>query len=131
MRPDRRLATVPLLVRDYDEAKTWFVETLDFTVVEDTDLGGGKRWLVVRPRGEGGASVLLARAVTPDQVARIGDQGGGRVMLFLETDDFNRDYAAMRAAGVRFAEEPRDETYGRVAVFTDLYGNRRDLLQRR
>ena len=131
MQPDRRLATVSLLVRDYDEAKEWFVEKLGFTVIEDTALSDGKRWLVVRPRGEGGASILLARAATPDQVVRIGDQSGGRVMLFLETDDFDRDYASMQSAGVRFAEAPRDETYGRVAVFTDLYGNRWDLLQRR
>ncbi len=127
--PDRRLATVALVVRDYDEAKAWFVDKLDFTVAEDTDLGEGKRWLVVKPRGRGGARLLLAKAATPEQTARIGDQTGGRVSFFLETDDFDRDYAAMRGRGVTFLEEPRTEPYATVAVFTDLYGNRWDLIQ--
>jgi catechol 2,3-dioxygenase-like lactoylglutathione lyase family enzyme len=127
--PQRSLATVALVVRDYDEAKAWFVDMLDFVVVEDTDLGDGKRWLVVAPRGQNGARLLLAAAANEAQKARIGDQTGGRVFLFLETDDFERAYAVFRKRGVRFTETPRSERYGKVAVFLDLYGNRWDLLQ--
>jgi catechol 2,3-dioxygenase-like lactoylglutathione lyase family enzyme len=123
----QRLALTALLVADYDEAIAWFTKKLGFELVEDTDQGGGKRWVVVRPRG-GEAAVLLARAVA-DQAALIGRQGGGRVWLFLETDDFARDHAAMSATGVRFAEAPRREPYGTVAVFEDLYGNRWDLIE--
>jgi catechol 2,3-dioxygenase-like lactoylglutathione lyase family enzyme len=123
----RRLALTALLVADYDEAIAWFTANLGFELVEDTDQGGGKRWVVVRPKG-GDAALLLARAVA-DQTALIGRQGGGRVWLFLETDDFARDHAAMSAAGVRFAEAPRREPYGTVAVFEDLYGNRWDLIE--
>src|SRR5262249_26842659 len=115
---------------DYDEAVAYFTGCLRFTVVEDTGLAGGKRWVVVRPSG-GGTALLLARAATPEQAARVGDQTGGRVLLFLRTDDFWRDHREMRSRGVRFAEEPRDEAYGTVAVFVDLYGNRWDLIQPR
>src|SRR4051794_20452853 len=126
MRQD--IAAVALVVRDYDEALAYFTGCLRFAVVEDTPQGGGKRWLVVGPPG-GGTALLLARAATPEQAARVGDQTGGRVFLFLRTDDIWRDYREMKARGVQFAEEPRDEAYGSVAVFLDLYGNRWDLLQ--
>ncbi|MFO1039450.1 MAG: VOC family protein [Geminicoccaceae bacterium] len=124
----RRIAAMALVVRDYDEAKAWFTDVLGFRCVEDTDLGGGKRWVVVAP--EEGPGLLLARAATPEQMARIGDQTGGRVFLFLHTDDFDRDHALWRSRGVRFVEGPRVETYGKVAVFLDLYGNRWDLIER-
>jgi catechol 2,3-dioxygenase-like lactoylglutathione lyase family enzyme len=128
------LSALALLVRDYDAAIDYFVGTLGFELLEDTPLGAGKRWVRVRPSGMPpgtGTSLLLARAATPDQVARIGDQAGGRVFLFLETDDFRRDYERLAGRGVRFIETPREEPYGRVVVFEDLYGNRWDLVQRR
>ena len=124
----RHLALLSLLVEDYDQALAFYVGKLGFSLVEDSDLGGGKRWVVVSP-GPGGSRFLLARAADERQVARVGDQGGGRVWLFLHTDDFTGDHARMSAAGVRFLEEPRHEAYGSVAVFEDLYGNRWDLLQ--
>jgi catechol 2,3-dioxygenase-like lactoylglutathione lyase family enzyme len=124
----QEIAAVAVLVRDYDEAIAYFTGCLRFAVVEDSPLGGGKRWVVVRPPG-GGAALLLAHAASPEQAARVGDQAGGRVFLFLRTDDFWRDYRDMRSRGVRFAEEPRIEAYGTVAVFLDLYGNRWDLVQ--
>ena len=120
---------VALLVRDYDEAIAYYTGRLGFALIEDTPLGDGKRWVVVAPPGGTGTALLLARAATPEQVARVGDQAGGRVFLFLATDDFWRDYRALRSRGVTFAEEPRREAYGTVAVFVDLYGNRWDLLQ--
>ena len=123
-----RLGAVSLLVRDYDEAIAFYVGTLGFDLSEDTDMGGGKRWVTVTPKG-GETSLLLARATTPEQTARIGDQSGGRVWLFLETDDFARDHAAWTAAGVRFREAPRREAYGMVAVLEDLYGNAWDLIE--
>ena len=123
-----RLSTVSLLVGDYDEAIGFFVGKLGFELSEDTDMGGGKRWVRVTPKG-GETSLLLARAVTEEQRAAVGDQAGGRVWLFLETDDFARDHAAFRAAGVRFREAPRNEVYGMVAVFEDLYGNAWDLIE--
>lgn len=123
-----RLGAVSLLVRDYDEAIAFYVGKLGFELSEDADMGGGKRWVRVTPRG-GETSLLLARAVTDEQRARVGDQAGGRVWLFLETEDLMRDYAAWKAAGVRFREEPRHETYGKVAVFVDLYGNAWDLIE--
>jgi catechol 2,3-dioxygenase-like lactoylglutathione lyase family enzyme len=123
-----RLSLSALLVRDYDEAIDFYVGKVGFTLTEDTDQGGGKRWVVVTP-SDGGAGLLLARATSPEQAARIGDQGGGRVMLFLETDDFAGDHARMQAAGVRFLDAPRHEPYGVVAVFEDLYGNRWDLIE--
>lgn len=123
------LGLVALVVRDYDEAIAFYVGAVGFELVEDTDLGHGKRWVVVRPRGEPETALLLAHAVGPDQEARVGDQTGGRVGMFLNTDDFDGDYARMRAAGVTFEEAPREEPYGTVAVFRDLYGNRWDLIQ--
>ncbi len=123
-----RLGAVSLLVRDYDEAIAFYVRKLGFELSEDADLGGGKRWVRVTPRG-GDTSLLLAKAATDPQRARVGDQAGGRVWLFLETDDFARDHAAFCAAGVHFREAPRYEAYGKVAVFEDLYGNGWDLIQ--
>lgn len=124
----RHLAQISLLVADYDEAIDFYVARLGFELIQDTDMGGGKRWVVVSP-GAGGSRILLARAADAQQTARVGDQGGGRVWLFLNTDDFAGDHARMSAAGVRFLEAPRHEPYGTVAVFEDLYGNRWDLLQ--
>lgn len=124
----QRLSLAALLVRDYDEAIDFYVGKVGFDLIEDTDMGGGKRWVVVRPPGSE-AGLLLARA-TGEQTARVGDQAGGRVFLFLETDDFAGDHARMTAAGVRFREAPRHEPYGVVAVFEDLYGNAWDLIQR-
>jgi catechol 2,3-dioxygenase-like lactoylglutathione lyase family enzyme len=123
----QRLALTALLVRDYDEALGFYVGKLGFELVSDAPQPDGKRWVVVKPRGSD-AALLLAQAVG-DQAARIGDQAGGRVFLFLETDDFARDHAGMLAAGVRFLEAPRHEPYGTVVVFEDLYGNRWDLIQ--
>lgn len=125
------LAHVALVVRDYDEALAYFIGILGFRLVEDADRGNGKRWVVVAPPGARETTLLLARATTPDQETRIGDQTGGRVFLFLDTDDFQRDYDALRSRGVAFEESPRHEPYGTVAVFADLYGNRWDLIERR
>ena len=122
------IAAFSLLVRDYDEAIAFYVGKLGFELSEDADRGGGKRWVRVTPRG-GQTFLLLARAVTDAQRAVIGNQSGGRVWLFLETEDFDRDHAAFVAAGVRFRETPRREEYGVVAVFEDLYGNAWDLIQ--
>ena len=127
--PARRLALATLVVDDYDAAIRHYVDDLGFFLHEDVDLGGGKRWVVVTPGAEGGAGLLLAKAATEAQRARIGDQTGGRVGFFLHTDDFDHDHAAMGARGVRFVEGPRDEAYGKVAVFVDRYGNRWDLIQ--
>jgi len=127
--PGRTVTTAAVVVRDYDEAIAFYAGILGLRLIEDTPLAAGKRWVVVGT--DAGARLLLARAATPEQEARIGDQTGGRVFLFLETDDFARDHAAYRAAGVRFMEGPRQEPYGTVAVFEDLYGNRWDLIERR
>lgn len=126
----RRIALVALLVRDYDEAIDWYRRALGLHVREDRPVPEqGKRWVVVGPGdGADGCALLLARAATPELARFVGDQAGGRVFLFLRTDDFARDEARLRAAGARFVREPRDEPYGRVAVFEDLYGNRWDLL---
>lgn len=119
-----------LVVRDYDEAIAFYVGTLGFTLVEDTAMPAqAKRWVVVAPPGTGGVRLLLARAVGEAQLARVGDQTGGRVFLFLYTDDFWRDFNAYTARGVVFVREPKDEPYGTVAVFQDLYGNLWDLVQ--
>ena len=126
----QHIAHVALLVRDYDEALVFYTRQLGFELVADTPLGGGKRWvLVAPPGGAAGTALLLARADGPDQLARVGDQTGGRVFLFLTTDDFWRDYHRLRAQGVQFREAPREEAYATVAVFADLYGNLWDLLQ--
>jgi catechol 2,3-dioxygenase-like lactoylglutathione lyase family enzyme len=120
---------VALIVRDYDEAIAFYTNALGFDVIEDKDLGDGKRWVLVAPSNSAGTCLLLARAATPHEVSRIGDQSGRRVFLFLHTDDCWLDYYAMRSRGVVFETEPRQESYGIVAVFGDLYGNRWDLLQ--
>lgn len=124
----QQISLIALVVADYDEAIAFYVEKLGFTLTSDLPQGDGKRWVVVTPPGSAGG-LLLAKAVTDAQSARIGDQTGGRVGLFLSTDDFARDHAAMSAAGVVFLEAPRREPYATVAVFQDLYGNRWDLLQ--
>ncbi|MGO4222917.1 VOC family protein [Lysobacter sp. TAF61] len=123
------IANVTLVVRDYDEAIAFYTGALGFNLLDDIDLGDGKRWVRVAPRGAVETALLLAQAGDDAQRTRIGDQTGGRVGFFLHTDDFHRDRAAMRAHGVRFLEEPRLEAYGIVAVFEDLYGNRWDLLE--
>lgn len=125
------IGSVALLVRDYDEAIAFYCGSLRFRVVEDTPLGPAKRWVLLEPPGEGSCRLLIARADGPRQEAAVGDQAGGRVFLFLQTDDFDRDYRDMRAKGVRFNEEPRHEAYGTVAVFEDLYGNKWDLIMER
>jgi catechol 2,3-dioxygenase-like lactoylglutathione lyase family enzyme len=124
----QNLVAVTFVVRDYDEAIEWFTKVLDFELLEDAAMGGGKRWVRVRPRG-GACALLLARAADDAQRAAVGNQTGGRVAFFLHTDDFARDHAAMTARGVKFIEEPRDEPYGRVVVFEDLYGNRWDFIE--
>jgi catechol 2,3-dioxygenase-like lactoylglutathione lyase family enzyme len=123
------IARVSLVVRDYDEAIAFYTGPLGFRLVEDTRLSDSKRWVVVEPPGSQGTGLVLARAATPRQEGRVGDQTGGRVGFFLHTDDFVRDYDAMKSRGVHFVEEPRKEPYGRVAIFEDLYGNRWDLLE--
>ena len=125
----RRLGAISLLVHDYDEAIAWYVRCLGFELVEDRPLGDGKRWVIVSPGAGKTTPLLLAKADGAIQQARVGDQTGGRVFLFLHTDDFASDHARMLAEGVRFLEQPRHEPYGSVAVFEDLYGNRWDLLQ--
>ncbi|MDG4888562.1 MULTISPECIES: VOC family protein [unclassified Mesorhizobium] len=126
---NRSIATVALVVENYDEAIAWYVERLGFVLSEDVDLGGGKRWVTVTPANRQGARLLLAAASGERQASRIGDQTGGRVFLFLETDDFARDHQAMLGRGVEFREAPRFEPYGTVAVFADLYGNLWDLIE--
>jgi catechol 2,3-dioxygenase-like lactoylglutathione lyase family enzyme len=126
------LAHVALVVRDYDESIAWFTGKLGFTLVADEyQSEQDKRWVLVAPPGapDGAASLLLARASSPEQEAFIGNQAGGRIFLFLRTDDFDRDYEAMRAKGVVFVREPKQAPYGTVAVFEDLYGNLWDLVQ--
>ena len=124
------LAMVSLVVRDYDEAIKFFVGTLGFVLVEDLPVPDqGKRWVVVAPSGAGQSRLLLARASTPEQQSRVGNQTGGRVFLFLHTDNFRRDYESYKARGVVFVRDPREEPYGTVAVFKDLYGNLWDLVQ--
>ena len=122
----QQISLTALLVRDYAEAIDFYTRKLGFELREDTDQGGGKRWVVVGPSGGEGAGLLLAK---PDNGKGVGDQAAGRVFLFLHTDDFERDHGRMANAGVRFLEEPRREAYGTVAVFEDLYGNRWDLIE--
>ncbi len=126
------LAHIALVVHDYDEALAFYVGTLGFTLVEDSyQAEQDKRWVTIRPPGapEGATTILLARAATSGQARFVGDQAGGRVFLFLATDDFDRDFAAYAAAGVRFVRSPAVQPYGKVAVFEDLYGNRWDLVE--
>ena len=121
---------IALVVRDYDEAIAYYTKTLGFELVEDTALSPAKRWVIVAPPG-GGARLLLAKAVNASQESRIGDQTGGRVFLFLDTDDFARDHALYLSRGVKFVRPPSREAYGTVAVFEDSYGNKWDLVQRK
>ena len=123
------IATVTLVVADYDRAIAFYRDAVGFTLFADTNMGGGKRWVVVGPADGKGAKLLLAKAVGAEQEFAVGNQTGGRVSLFLETDDFAGDYAAMVKRGVYFREPPRHEIYGSVAVFEDLYGNAWDLIQ--
>lgn len=127
----QHIGAISLLVKDYDEAISFYTEKLNFELLEDTDRGGGKRWVVVAPPGSSETRLLLAKAVSPTQEFSIGNQTGGRVFLFLHTDNFWRDYESMKANGVHFLEEPRTETYGMVVVFEDLYGNKWDLLEQK
>lgn len=127
----QKIATLSLLVADYDEAIAFYVEKLGFSLVADTPLGVEKRWVLVAPPGGTGARLLLAKAEGAAQHQAIGNQSGGRVMLFLETDDFAGDFQRMSAKGVTFLEAPRHEAYGSVAVFADLYGNKWDLIEPR
>ncbi|GAB5560243.1 MAG: VOC family protein [Synoicihabitans sp.] len=123
------IGTLSLVVPDYDEAIAFYVNKLGFDLVEDTDLGNGKRWVLVAPPGSHGTRLLLAKAASPEQEHAIGNQAGGRVFLFLNTDDFTRDHARFYAAGVDFLECPRHEPYGTVAVFRDPFGNKWDLIE--
>ena len=120
-----------LVVRDYDEAIEWYSRVLGFELLEDTPREPGKRWVRMAPHGSQGACLLLARAANAEQASRIGNQAGGRVFLFLHTDDFKCDYARLRTHAVHFCEAPRNEEYGTVVVFEDLYGNRWDLIEPR
>jgi catechol 2,3-dioxygenase-like lactoylglutathione lyase family enzyme len=124
-----QIAKLALVVRDYDEAIAWFSRCLGFELAEDVDMGGGKRWVVMEPPGARGAALLLAKAVGARQEAAIGNQSGGRVFLFLETSNFERDYQRMLAEGVKFREAPRAEAYGKVVVFEDVAGNPWDLIE--
>jgi catechol 2,3-dioxygenase-like lactoylglutathione lyase family enzyme len=126
---NRRVATVALVVADYDEAIAWYVGRLGFVLMEDVDLGGGKRWVTIAPASGQGARLLLAEASDDAQRKSIGNQAGGRVFLFLETDDFARDHTVMLQKGIEFREAPRHEAYGTVAVFADLHGNLWDLIE--
>lgn len=126
----QNIVNIALVVKDYDEAIDFYVNKLGFELIEDTyQPEQDKRWVVVAPPNSHGTALLLARASTPEQQKFIGDQAGGRVFLFLNTDDFWRDYERMKSIGIRFIREPQEQDYGTVAVFEDLYGNRWDLLQ--
>jgi catechol 2,3-dioxygenase-like lactoylglutathione lyase family enzyme len=123
------LAHIALVVNDYDEAIRFYTEKLHFDLIEDTPLSDTKRWVIVRPKGSDGCSLLLAKGANDEQRSRIGNQTGGRVFFFFKTDDFWRDYANMTQKGIRFIREPQTESYGTVAVFEDLYGNLWDLIE--
>lgn len=127
----QQIGSLSILVADYDEAIDYYTRVLGFELRQDTPLGGGKRWVLVAPPGSSETALLLAKAATPEQKAQVGHQAGGRVFLFLHTDDFWRDYREMKSRGVQFLEQPREEAYGTVAVFEDLCGNRWDLLELR
>ncbi|GGG54486.1 VOC family protein [Hymenobacter glacieicola] len=130
MSVNQRIALLTLVVADYDDAIAFYPQKLNFQLLEDTDLGAGKRWVRVAPRGPGGgAELLLARAASPEQATRVGNQTGGRVALFLYTDNLARDYQQLRAAGVTIVRPPMTQTYRQVLVFADLYGNLWDLLE--
>ncbi len=125
----QNLAQIALIVGDYDEAIRFYTEILKFELVEDTPLSPSKRWVIVQPPGSSGCRLLLAKAVGNEQESRIGNQTGGRVFLFIHTDNFQRDYEFLKSKGVRFVREPCREPYGTVAVFADLYGNLVDLIE--
>ena len=125
----QKIGYMALVVDEYDEAIEFYTKRLGFELVEDTNLGAGKRWVLVSPPGSDGSCLLLAKASNEEQLSRVGNQTGGRVFLFLHTDDFWRDYKDMQKNGIEFCEEPRVEEYGTVVVFKDLYGNKWDLLQ--
>ena len=126
---NQRIAHVSLVVKDYDEAIHFYTEKLEFELIEDTPLGEGKRWVIIAPKGAGECSLLLARAKNEEELLHVGNQTGGRVFLFLFTDDFNRDFEKYKANGVHFVREPQQMEYGTVAVFKDLYGNQWDLIE--
>ena len=123
------LAGISLVVNDYDEAIDFYTRKLSFTLLEDTRMSDTKRWVVIAPPGSPGCTLLLAKAANDAQKAVVGNQTGGRVFLFLHTDNFDRDYNQMQEAGIEFIESPRQEVYGKVVVFADLYGNRWDLIE--
>lgn len=131
VRPRQHLAAIALLVDDYDAAIEYYTRVLGFDLIEDSEAGPGKRWVLVAPPGSRETRLLLARATNDAQRARIGDQAGGRVFLFLHTDDFARDYEQLRSRGVEFVEGPRREAFGTVGIFRDRYGHRWDLIERR
>ena len=126
---EQNIASIALLVNDYDEAIAFYTQQLQFTLVEDTQLDEEKRWVLVSPPNSTGTKLLLAKASDDNQKLAVGNQAGGRVMLFLQTNDFWRDYDAMKDKGVNFKEQPREEPYATVAVFEDLYGNQWDLIE--
>jgi|TARA_B110000211_G_scaffold36650_1_gene36851 catechol 2,3-dioxygenase-like lactoylglutathione lyase family enzyme len=125
----QRISNIALVVEDYDDAIAFYTKKLKFQLIEDTELGGGKRWVQISPPNGNGTNILLAKASNAQQSQSVGNQAGGRVFLFLQTNDFWRDYQEMKAQGVEFTEEPREEEYGTVVVFKDLYGTQWDLLQ--
>lgn len=128
---NQHLAHIALVVRDYDEAINFYCNQLGFELKEDTVMNETKRWVIVQPKGEGSCSLLLAKAVDDEQESRVGNQTGGRVFLFLYTDDFGRDYNNYTSRGIEFVREPKEEPYGTVAVFKDLYGNLWDLIEQK
>lgn len=125
----QQIGSVALVVANYDDAIAFYTQKLGFDLIEDTELGNGKRWVLVSPPNSNGTHLLLAQASTQQQLEAVGNQTGGRVFLFLHSNDFWRDYELMQKNGVRFNEQPREEAYGTVVVFEDLYGNKWDLLQ--
>ena len=126
---NQKIGYVSLIIPDYEEAKDYYTDILGFELLEDTDFGEGKRWVVVKPKGPSGTGLVLAEAKTAEEKTLVGNQGAGRVWLFLHTDDFYRDHEAYSEKGVNFLESPREEPYGIVAVFQDRYGNKWDLLE--
>ncbi len=126
---EQRIGNIALVVENYDDAIEFYTKKLQFELIEDTDLGGGKRWVQISPPNSSGTNLLLAQASNDEQLKSVGNQAGGRVFLFLQTNDFWRDYEFMKAQGVEFTEDPRSEEYGTVVVFKDLYGTKWDLLQ--
>ncbi len=126
---NQRIAHIALLVKDYDEAIKFYTEKLNFKIIEDTKLSETKRWVIISPTGSAGCNILLAKAANEKQLASVGNQTGGRVFLFMFTDDFWRDYQKMQEKGINFVRKPNNEEYGTVAVFEDLYGNLWDFIQ--